>query len=283
MSSLETIPTTQLKLVCSDIDGTIVNNDHHAIPEFSPLMQRLTDEVPVALVSARPPEGIYSVARDYGITGAISSFSGAYVLDEEGRELFSKTMTLECACEIKDFLTAEFPQIALGVYAYNTWIVDDPTNPRVRTEASFVKWEPKVSNDVKGTFDERGVHKFLLMGELTQLLAAQKELKARFPEVEAVRSNDFLCEVMTKGVSKAHAITVLSEHYGIDRAHIAAFGDGPNDIEMLECVDMSFAMANAEESVKDAAQYLCPWSNLEGGVAKMALQLLGIDYHNLCD
>ena len=90
----------------------------------------------------------------------------------------------------------------------------------------------------------------------------------RYPGLTAVRSNDILCEVMSRDASKRRAVELLCERYGVMRECSVAFGDGPNDIDMLQAAGRSFAMANAEESVKQAATDVSPWSNVENGVAR---------------
>ena len=85
-------------------------------------------------------------------------------------------------------------------------------------------------------------------------------------------------EIMSGGASKSHAIEVLCNHYGVSPAEAVAFGDGPNDIDMLAAVAQSYAMANAEEEVKRAAAHTISWSNVESGVARALAQLvLGTD------
>lgn len=76
--------------------------------------------------------------------------------------------------------------------------------------------------------------------------------------------------------SKSHAIEVLCKHYGVNRLQAVAFGDGPNDIDMLVAVDNSYAMANGEAMVKEAAMDVLPWTNEECGVARMLAELLGL-------
>ena len=112
------------------------------------------------------------------------------------------------------------------------------------------------------------------MGEPKAILSAESTLGARYPELTVVRSNDVLCEVMVAGVSKSHAVDVLCRHFGASRGEAIAFGDGPNDLDMLLAVDESYAMPNGEPSVREAAAHVCEWSNLESGVAKTLARLV---------
>lgn len=261
-------------IVFTDVDGTLVDNEHHPIPSCAGTIQRVAELVPLCLVSARSPEGLYPIHRQLGFVGPLACFSGAYVLDHEGNELYSTVIPTADALEIKRYLEEELPDVVAATYGFHDWIVDDRSDPRIVREEYFVQAESRESRDLAGTFGDRGVHKFLLMGEPASIVAAQKTMAERFPELNVVRSNDILCEVMSGKASKSHAVEVLCERYGVDRASAVAFGDGPNDIDMLAAVDQSYAMANGEESVKAAATHVVPWTNEECGVARMLEQLV---------
>ena len=81
-------------------------------------------------------------------------------------------------------------------------------------------------------------------------------------------------DIMDAGVSKGSAIGVLSEHLGLARHHLMAFGDTLNDLEMLAAVEHSYAVANADQEIKDQAQFLTA-SNEELGVYQVLDRLLG--------
>jgi hypothetical protein len=261
-------------IVFSDVDGTIVDNNHHPIPASAEILQRVAAQIPFCLVSARSPEGLYPIHRQLGLTGPIACFSGAYVLDHEGNELYSSVIATDEALAIKRYLEDELPNVVVGTYGFHDWIVDDRSDPRVVREEYFVQAESRQSRDLAGTFGDRGIHKFLLMGDPASIVAAQRTVSERYPHLNVVRSNDILCEVMSGEASKSHAIEVLCERYGVDRAQSIAFGDGPNDIDMLAAAGRSYAMANAEETVKAAASEVLPWTNEECGVARMLECLL---------
>ena len=98
------------------------------------------------------------------------------------------------------------------------------------------------------------------------------ELKRAF---ELARYETFpYVELMPKGVSKADGIRILLEELDIPLSNTYAFGDGPNDLEMLQYVQYGTAMGNAEESVLRSAEYRTEgiW---EDGVAR-ALERYGL-------
>ncbi len=263
-----------IRIVFSDVDGTLVDNEHHPIAASAATIQRVARQVPFCLVSARSPEGLYPIQHQLGFAGPIACFSGAYVLDASGDELYSSVIPTSDALEIKRYLDEELPDVTTGTYGFHAWIVDDRSDPRVAREEYFVQARSVESRDLAGTFGEGGVHKFLLMGEPASIMTAQRVVSERYPHLNVVRSNDTLCEIMSTDASKSWAVELLCAHHGVSRAQAVAFGDAPNDLDMLLSVEQSYAMANAEDAVKAAAAHVVPWTNEEDGVARMLEQLL---------
>ena len=263
-----------VRFVFTDVDGTFVGDDHHALPETAAVIQAVAERAAICLVSARSPEGLYPIQRDLGFHGPLACFSGAYVLDEHGEVLLSSTIDLADALELRSWLARELPMVSVGTYGFHEWIVDDRSDPRIAREEMLVQTCARESRDLAGVFGEGGVHKFLLMGEPADILMAQRVVAERYPHLTAVRSSDILCEVMAGDVSKSRAVHVLCAHYGLDATEVVAFGDGLNDLDMLRAVDRSYAMANAEKEVKRAAAHVVPWTNAEGGVARTLEQLV---------
>lgn len=269
-------PTHRAEIVFTDVDGTLVGSDHHPIPASAPTIARVAAHIPLCLVSARSPEGLYPIQRALGFAGPLACFSGAYVLDEHGEELFSSTMPVQDACAIREYLTHSHPDLVVGTYGHHTWIVDDRSDPAIAREEYFVQAQAREERDLVSVFKDTGVHKLLLMGEPDAIMDAERLVGAQFPHLNVVRSSDILCEVMTREASKSNAVHIVCDHYGIDAADAVAFGDGPNDIDMLTAVAHSYAMANAEPAVKEAATHTLPWTNEECGVARMLERIVDV-------
>lgn len=265
----------RVDIVFSDIDGTIAADDHHPIPESAPTLRRVhASGVPVCLVTARSPTCVEPFRRALGFVGPIACYSGAYVLDADGTELLSRTMPVDVALGLLGWLRSELPGVLPMAYGFHDWVVEDRDDPRVREEERNVQTASRECRDLRGAFGERGLHKLLLSGSSEQVGAAERAVGERFPELTVVRSNDVLCEVMAGGVGKAEAVRVLCGRYGVDPANAAAFGDGPNDLDMLLAVGHGYAMANAEEGVRRAVGRVTRWTNMELGVPRTLEELL---------
>ncbi|MFB5191977.1 Cof-type HAD-IIB family hydrolase [Alicyclobacillus fastidiosus] len=80
--------------------------------------------------------------------------------------------------------------------------------------------------------------------------------------------------VIPKGVSKAGGIETIIQRLGIDRSEVVAFGDGPNDLEMISFAGMGVAMGNAVDELKAVAKLTTRDADDDG--IQYALQQLGL-------
>src|SRR5699024_7414732 len=90
---------------------------------------------------------------------------------------------------------------------------------------------------------------------------------------ELTHSGAPFVEVLAPGVSKAWGLEQLCTHLGIDRSEVLAFGDAPNDAEMLAWAGRGVALANAEPVALAAADEVAA-SNLDDGVAQVIEDVL---------
>lgn len=97
---------------------------------------------------------------------------------------------------------------------------------------------------------------------------------ASMPGAVATRWSDFATDLVPKGNGKADGIRSALERYGLKVEEVIAFGDGENDIPMLEISGIGVAMGNAGQIVKDAADYVT-CSVQEDGVC-VALRHFGL-------
>lgn len=87
-------------------------------------------------------------------------------------------------------------------------------------------------------------------------MEAEKKYKTEFPNLHFARSNHYTVDVISEGISKAVGIEKFLEKAGIDKSETYAFGDSPNDLEMLGYVNTGIAMGNGWDEIKQAADYV---------------------------
>jgi hydroxymethylpyrimidine pyrophosphatase-like HAD family hydrolase len=86
-----------------------------------------------------------------------------------------------------------------------------------------------------------------------------------FPELAFFRNSDFSIDTISAGNSKGKGVTHLIDALGLTGVPTYGFGDGPNDIPLLQAVDHGVAMANGKPETKAVAEYVTS-SNVDGGL-----------------
>ena len=84
----------------------------------------------------------------------------------------------------------------------------------------------------------------------------EKELLKVMPHCISARWHPLFCDISPIGGTKQNGIDQFLKYYDIDLSETMAFGDGGNDIQMLEHVNISVAMGNAHDDVKKIAHYI---------------------------
>ena len=76
------------------------------------------------------------------------------------------------------------------------------------------------------------------------------------PHCTTARWHPLFADVVASGVSKVVGMERICQHFGISQSETMAFGDGGNDIEMLQWAGVGIAMGNATDEVKKYANYV---------------------------
>ena len=101
-----------------------------------------------------------------------------------------------------------------------------------------------------------------------------EELRQAMPDCFVTRWCDVFCDIVPSNSSKPAGIRAALEHYGLRQEETIAFGDGGNDIPIIEYAGIGVAMGNATDDVKAAADYVTDTVDEDGVVT--ALQRFGV-------
>ncbi len=257
-----------IKVICCDIDGTLVRDDKSLSDENAKWIHKAVHEAGVhfTLVSGRPVNGVLPFYRRMGITGPVSCFNGGTLVDENGNIVDDHRMPHDLAVQI----------CTIGSHHNVDVIVFDGMKWYLKTRDCYCYAQKKriyesdcgVGEPVellKG-FD---TNKIIFMSPSPEVMAsAMAEVKKSIDEsrVTFYRNSDFL-EMMPSGYDKSSAIDALARLFNVELSQIMALGDDYNDVPMLRRAGCSVAMANAVPEAKAAAKYVTD-SNNDDGVAK---------------
>lgn len=234
-------------IVFSDVDGTLLDSRKKITPLTLRAVTQLKEKgIPFVIVSARSPSGLYPIWKEYDFRCPLICYSGALILDEDGKPLFHRGMQKAEAGRITGFL--EQFDVTWNVFSFDEWIVKDKSDPRVIKEEGIVRASSVQGSAQTAAQDE--IHKVLCMCEPEQTELVEARLKAEFPQYSIVKSSDVLLEIMQSGITKAAAVNWFCEYCRMNPAQAVAFGDHYNDVEMLETVGFGYLMGNAPAPLK---------------------------------
>ena len=258
---------SRIKLIMSDIDGTILDKNHQLdsyLIELMPLLKQCN--IPFVLASARSPLGIAPISKELGIS------LGDKILSQHSIDK-SELLLLH------DFLKKEFPTVSINVYSGKDWLVNT-IDEWVEIEATITGESPKVTSLADFIRDEKTlVHKLLLIDNTDTIQKLQKNLSSiDFPQTDFYLSKDNYLEVTHNQVSKKQALLELAKYYQLSLNEIMTIGDNYNDIPMIETAGLGIAMGNAPRDVKTCAKAVTD-SNEQNGVSK-AIKLHVLDKYS---
>ena len=269
----------QYKIICTDIDGTLLGKNRELSSVTIQEINRIKNEVPVILVSSRMPKAMRHLQTTLGIEHfPVIAYNGGLVLiynqDEQEPTIF---LSVPIATDVSRIIytNTQNTNIHVSLYLHDDWYVEAIDQWALR-EINNTKVHPTVTD-----FDtliklwensDEGPHKIMCMGPEEEIHALEMFLNSAFPEtLHVYRSKATYLEIASKSVSKATAIQqLLQDKMGYQMSEAIAFGDNYNDIAMLEAVGLGIAVSNGNDALKKVAQEIT-LSNLEDGVA-VALQ-----------
>jgi Cof subfamily protein (haloacid dehalogenase superfamily) len=200
----------------------------------------------------------------------IVCYQGAVVAEADGSVLLHRPIEHALALEVIETVTeAGFPP---NVYVDDELYVANVTEESGRY-ADFQRIAIHPVGDMLAWLAVAPT-KLVCIGDPAELDVLERRLRLQFEgRLWVSKSLPFFLEFAAEGVSKASGLDFLGERLGFSAAQTLAFGDGENDIEMLDWAGYAIAVEDANLRAKAAADWICP-SAEEEGVASMIESLL---------
>ena len=262
-----------IRLIISDIDGTILDDQHQVDPNLKDMIPLLSREkIPFVLASARSPLGMEPIARELGLgDNPLACYNGALVIKGDPQAYETIIEHPLDKKEIRTFLElvkTEFPSVSINLYSGKDWIANR-LDKWVQIEAAITGERPMIQNELIPVLNaQMPVHKLLLIDEAPVIQKLHDYLQTLgFPKTSFYLSKDNYMEVTAKHVSKEQALYEIAQHYQVPLEQVMTVGDNFNDLPMLRLAGLGVAMGNAPEAVKTEAKAVTK-SNNEHGVAE---------------
>ncbi|MGD0273213.1 MAG: Cof-type HAD-IIB family hydrolase [Gaiellaceae bacterium] len=272
MTELPPAANGRIRLVASDLDGTLMRSDDTISERTLEALARTVEAgIRFVLVSARSPGWLAPAALQLGLGGIGICANGAIVYDYDAeRVLIHRPLEPETARELVHGLRREAPGVVFGCERPSGFVAEPAYRPLFRPPDSIPRADALV----------------LLSEPVTKLVLQHPELSqpelhrvaAGFggEKIEACYSGAGLVEIAAAGVTKGSALAELCAELGIASSETIAFGDMLNDIPMLEWAGRGIAVANAHPEVLAACDEVTA-SNDEDGVALVLERMLPRD------
>jgi Cof subfamily protein (haloacid dehalogenase superfamily) len=216
----------------------------------------------VVLVTGRMFQAVRPYALEAGLDDPVVCYQGAVVAEPvSGRWLRHEPIPLELARETIAVLNEE--GFGLNCYVDDELYVAEVT-PEARRYADFQNLTLHPVGDLLAWLREPPT-KLVVIEDPEVLDGLKQRMLARFDgRLYISKSLPIFLEFASPDVTKAAGLDFVAEHVGFKRERTVAFGDGENDIELVEWAGYGVAVANAHERVKELADLVCPPVDEEG-------------------
>ena len=265
-----------IRLISLDLDGTLLNSKKELSPENAAALQWAADQgIEIVPTTGRFFGGMPEVIRNLPYLHYAITINGAQVYDVRSNVGIAKAeIPVERAVELMAWLD-QFPVIYdcfMDNWGWMTRALQEQADDFAPNEHYA-----KMLKELRTPVEELKAHLFEVGHDVqkVQFFAKDMELRSRmmeeipelFPELivsSAVVNN---VEINDQNAHKGNAIRQLAAHLGLERSQILAFGDGSNDVTMLQEAGIGVCMENGLDSVKAVADYITDSCD-NSGVAK---------------
>ena len=254
-----------IRLVVSDVDGTMVTDDKQLTAGTIAAAGRLRAAgVLLAVTSSRPPRGLEVVAGPLQLDTPRGGFNGGTIVDAHGRVLEQLCVPEDAAREAIAVMQQD--GIDAWLFADGEWLLQDPGGEYVPLERRTVQMEPRVVPSFEPYMARAG--KIVgASGKFEALAACEARLQAQFAgRANAHRSQRYYLDVTHPEAHKGRAVTAIARLLDIPVAAVVAIGDQGNDLPMFAVAGHAVAMGNAPGPVQAQAGWVSR-SNAEEGWA----------------
>lgn len=251
-------------MIVSDMDATLLTDDHRvcernirAIEEFKQGGGRFT------VATGRVMPAVQAYLEQIKINAPAILHNGAKIYDfKRQKTLFSKAIEEERKPILKT-IHDKFPHLGLEVYTESekTYVYQ-----HCKETERFKQRNYEVSYELPDKVWNEPWIKWLIIADKNILDEFEPIYRKEYDHGYCVRSGDKYLDIVSGGVSKGLGVLSVADILGIEHKKTIAIGDNMNDLDMLKRASIGIAVSNAEDIVKENADYIVS-SNNEGAVS----------------
>jgi len=268
-----------LKAIILDIDGTLMNSQRKISERTkNALLEAQNRGIKLILASGRPIRGMLDVMHELEMDkhhGLVVAYNGASVMDCESKEIvFNKAMTAEEAQSVLNHVKnfEVIPMVAKDDTMYVNNVYKGMLTYK-NNQINIIEYESRGGNYLLceksdlAEFVDFPLNKILLAGDPEYLKTNHIRISEPFiGKLSSMFTAAFYYEFTAQGIDKANALNEVLVPMGIKPEDTISFGDGQNDLSIINFAGIGVAMGNAVDELKKAADEIT-LSNDEDGIA----------------
>ena len=284
-----------IKLIASDMDGTLLNHNHKIPKENVELINYAKNQgIEFVVATGRAYYEALPALNEENINCDVISFNGGIVYDKNGNIISITPMmpkdlyytieilkSFDISYQLYTKNTIYTKSIETDINAYIDLIRSngyDPDVEHLRAEAQQkldVGYITEVENiELYLNEKENPPIKIIAISNDISKLENATKLLSENTNISVTSSGANNIEIMHKNATKGEALKEIAKIYGINLENTVAIGDNLNDQAMLDIVGYSVAMKNGNAILKEHAKYVTEKTNSEGGVADTIFKLI---------
>ena len=258
------------RLIVSDFDGTLVNDDGTISDENKKAISSyVADGGAFAISTGRLHYSILDRARELGLKGLVACCQGAIIMDIESGKLVQEPMlsheTTLAICKKMEELGLYYQ-----VYDFENYYANNTSAGLRYYERMVGKKAVSIIDKPLSKFVEEKklrTYKVLAMVDPKDNERLFKEIdKAGFKDCAVTKSFDYLIEVINARYNKGTAVEFLANYYNVPLEKTIAVGDQWNDLPMIKRAGLGIAVQNADPKLKENA-LVCELTNEQSAIA----------------
>lgn len=266
------------KMICIDIDGTLIKPDHTLSVETIRAIRRARDKgVMIVLSTGRMYRSARLYAEELELDFPIISANGSYVRDKAtGEIVYEKNLSKDDL----NFIMGVLDKYGVKINFYNkdTMYISEHRDYVSRYEALSKTLPPEKRIEIKYITEDYPMNDFIeefggyiqkgIVFPHERVINSIRNEVAENKLLKVVSSGDDNIEFTSHLADKGLGVLALAKARNIKPSEIICIGDSENDLSMLKVAGLPVAMGNAIPLIKEVAAYITD-TNENDGVAKM--------------